>query len=293
VQVIKKGVVNKILASFKDWLQKDRSAYEAFYSEFGPTLKEGIAIEPTHKEKLAEILLFRSARPEDWGQSWVSLAEVLERKKANQSSLFYLLGEDLERLKNNAVLEKFKERGVEVLLLADPVDEWVMRELTEYKGVKFRSVQDSNLDLDAELDTPEEKERREKEWAELNKRFEGMLERLKNVLKDRVKSVVLSKRLTKAPSCLVASEGAMSEHTKKLLKQLGQPAGMGLEEKRTLELNPKHPMVERMLLLDDRKQSDWAELLFYQARIQEGEVLENPQAYTDLLVRVLGMEKPE
>jgi molecular chaperone HtpG len=291
VQIIRKGVVNKILGSFKEWLQKDRVGYEKFYTEFGSTLKEGIAVEPAQKEKLAEILLFKSVRPEDWGQGWVSLAEVLERKKANQTSLFYLLGEDLERARNNAILEKFKERAVEVLLLTDPVDEWMMRELTDYKGVKFRSVQDSNLDLEAELYTPEEKEQREKEWKELSRRFESMLERLKNSLRDQVKSVVLSKRLTRAPSCLVAPEGAMSEQAKKLLKQLGQPGGMGLDEKRVLELNPKHPMVERMLLLDDGKQAEWAELLYYQARIQNGEVLENPQAYTDLLGRVLGVDK--
>lgn len=281
IQVIKKNVLNKILSGFKEMLEKERPEYEAFYSQFGPTLKEGIPLDPTQKDKLAELLLFKSTATE----SWVTLSEYVGRMKPDQKMIFFLSGESLERVEHSPYLEKLKEKGLEVLLMIDPVDEWVTKELTQFKEYKLQSIAQDTLDLDSD----EEKAKTEAEWASLTERFGSVLETLKTHFA-QVKDIRLSKRLTSTPACLVLAEGDVSPHMQKILQQMGEGSGAlgGSGPKRILELNPKHALVEHLLTLNsDEARNTWMELLYYQAQITEGSPVDNPGRYVKLMTEAI------
>jgi molecular chaperone HtpG len=281
IQVIKKNVLNKILSGLKEMLEKDRPNYESFFTQFGPTLKEGIPLDPAQKEKLADLLLFKSSRKE----GWISLAEYVLEMPPTQKSIYYLSGESIERVQNSPYLEKLNEKGFNVLLLTDPVDEWVTKELTEYNNLKMTSIAQDNLDLESE----EEKKQSEAEWMSLIERFGPKLEKVKSTFA-KAKDIRLSKRLTATPACLVLAEGDMSPHMQKILQQMGEnPSLLGASgTKRILELNPKHPLVEHLLKLDSQEQLEsWMELLYYQAQITEGSPVDNPSRYMQLMTLAL------
>lgn len=279
IQIIKKNVLNKVLTGFKDMLEKSRTDYETFFKEFGPTLKEGIALDPTYKDKLADLLLFTSSTQDP--STYTTLAEYLARKKEGQKAIYYITGESLERVINSPYLEALKDKGLEVLFLTDAVDEWVVRELTEYQGLKLQSITQDNLDIETE----EEKNSREEEWTSFQERYRPSFENIQKTFTE-VKEIRLSKRLTTTPACLVSGEGEMSMQMQKILKQMGESTFPN-QQKRILELNPKHPLVEHLLTLDDNQKVNWTEILYYQALIAEGSPLQNPIRFTELMTENL------
>ena len=275
IQIIKKNVLNKAFAGLKEMMEQDRSQYEVFFNEFGSTLKEGIAIDAAQKNKIAELLLFRSSASE---KGLTSLTEYVSRMPSSQNKIYFITGDSIERVANSPYMERLKEKGWEVLYMVDPVDEWVVRELTQFQERPLQSITQDNLDLETE----EEKNQSEAQWKTHQERFGALLEKMGSTLKDQVKAIRLSKRLKSTPSCLVQAEGDMSMQMQKILKQMGENT-WAHEQKRVLELNPSHPMVERLLTLSPESQANWTEILYYQALISEGTPLTNPQRYTQLV----------
>ncbi|MFP5519492.1 MAG: molecular chaperone HtpG [Bdellovibrionia bacterium] len=278
VGLIKKNVVTKIFNTFKDFLQKDRAGYESFFKEFGSTLKEGIPLDPTQKEKISELLLLATNKQD----ALSTLDEYIERMPSMQKAIYFITGDKIEKVKSSPYLEKLEEKGFEVLFLVDPVDEWVTQELKEYKGKKLQSITSENLDLDSD----EEKAAKEEKMKSHRERFASLLESLKGKLAQNVADVRLSDRLTNTPSCLVAAEGNMSAHMQKLLSQMGGDMAVP-DQKRILELNPNHPVVDAMLNLTGDQQQTWGEILYNQALIAEGSDLPNPNHYTKLITELM------
>jgi len=281
IQIIKKNVLSKIFSGLKEMLEKERSEYESFFTQFGPTLKEGIPLDPTQKEKIADLLLFRSSNQE----TWMTLNEYRLQMDPGQKAIYFLTGESLSRIQNSPYLEKFKEKGIPVLFLTDAVDEWVTKELTEYKETKLVSITQDQLDLE----TDDEKRQSESEWNSLVERFGSSIEKAKSTFK-HVKDIRLSKRLTTTPACLVIGEGEMSPQMQKILQQMGESSSLGGTNgpKRILEINPKHALVEHLLKLDSQEQIEsWMELLYYQAQITEGSPVDNPTRYMKLMTEAL------
>lgn len=274
VGAMRKSLTTKVLNTLKDWLQKNRAEYESFWTEFGPTVKEGIPNDPSTKEKIQDLLLFRTMNSDQW----ITLDEYIQQKPEDQKAIYYLAGESLEQLKASPYLEKLKKKGYNVLLCVDPVDEWVTKTMSQYKEIKLQSVTEENLDLSSD----EEK----KEFKDLESRFEPLIKNIKTHLETQVKDVRITDRLTDTPACLVSSSDAMSAHMEQLLAKMGKE-GLGLS-KRILELNPKHPLIERMLVCKDQTQKQWAEILYNQALLFEGSPLPEPhkfaQSINDLML---------
>ncbi|MFZ4403531.1 MAG: molecular chaperone HtpG [Pseudobdellovibrionaceae bacterium] len=282
VTQMRKGLQNKIISTLKDMLNKERSEYEKLWNEFGPTMKEGIPNDPSSKDKLQDLLLFKSTE----GDGWVSLAEYVERMKPEQKEIYFLTGDNFEQLKKSPYLEKLKQKNYEVLLLVDPVDEWVATGLTEYKDKKLQSITQQDLELDSE----EEKKQKEENRKGLQERFAALLDGLKKSLEKEVKDVVLSDRLTDTPACLVSGKNDPSAHMEKLMSRMGGGDMMGMgtgTSKRILELNPQHALVERMLLLPADKQALWGEILLGQALLVEGSALQDPVSFNQKIAQVM------
>ncbi len=278
VTQIKKNVVNKVLTTFKEMLTKERADYEKLWNEFGPTVKEGMALDPAQKEKLSEILLFKSTHSD----AWTTLDEYVSRMKPEQKDIFFLTGERIENLKNSPYLEKIQDKGFEVLLLTDAVDEWVTQELKEFKTKKVVSIANEKLDLDSE----EEKKQKAEERKALEERFKPLVENMKTWLSTQVKDVVFSDRLVKTPVCLVNEESGMSARMEKILSQMGQPGGM-MGSKRILEVNPKHKVFETMMSLPEDKQKVWSEILYNQALLTEGTPLPDPVRFSNMIADLM------
>ena len=262
VGAIRKSLTTKVLNTLKEWAQKDRSEYESFWLEFGPTIKEGIPNDPSTKDKLQDLLLFKSTASDQW----ISLEEYVQQKPEDQKSIYYLAGESLEQLRTSPYLEKLKKKGYNVLLCVDPVDEWVTKTLSQYKELKLQSVTEDNLDLSSE----DEK----KEFKDLEPRFQSLMTTIKTHLDTKVQDVRLTDRLTETPACLVSSSNEMSAHMEQILSKLGKEDVP--QSKRILEVNPKHPLIERMLVCTDETQKQWADLLYNQALLFEGSPLPEP-----------------
>lgn len=277
VTQIRKNVVNKVLGSLKDMLGKERALYETFWKEFGATLKEGFPGDTANKEKLQDLALFRSTA----GDTWTTLEEYVGRMKEGQKEIFFITGDDLNKMAQSPYLEKLKEKNYEVLLLADPIDEWVTDALPEFKGKKLQSVTKENLDLDTE----EEKKKKEEEKKGFLERFKPLMESMKDTLKDQVKDVNLSDRLTETPVCLVAGSQDPSAHMQKILSQMGQ--GQGVDAKRILEINPKHPVIEKMMSLTGPQQKLWTEVLYSQALLNEGSNIPDPRKFSQQLAELM------
>lgn len=279
VGAIRKSLTTKVLNIMKEWLQKNRSEYESFWSEFGATVKEGIPNDPSTKDKLQELLLFRSTASDQW----ITLDEYVQQKPEDQKAIYYLAGDSLEQLRTSPYLEKLKKKNYNVLLCVDPVDEWVTKTMSQYKELKLQSVTEENLDLSSE----EEK----KEFKDLESRFEPLMKSIKSHLEKQVQDVRLTDRLTETPACLVSASNGMSAHMEHLLAKMGQEGVPG--SKRILEVNPKHPLIERMLLCKDQTQKQWSEILYNQALLFEGSPLPEPhkfaQSINDLMLNQAGL----
>ena len=277
VSMIRKNVTTKILAGLKDLLSKDRTAYENFWSEFGATLKEGIPSDAPNKDKLQDLALFHSTTSD----KMTTLDEYIARMPEAQKEIYYITGDAISQVSNSPYLEKLKEKNYEVLMLVDPVDEWVVNALTEYKGKKLQSITKEGLNLDSE----EEKKQKEEELKAASETYAPLLSQMKKSLQAQVKDVVLSDRLTHTPVCLVSAAQDPSAHMQKLMAQMGQEYNM--PTKRVMEINAKHPLFAKMLKATTEQQSKWSEILYAQALLNEGSSIPDPVKFSQQVAELM------
>ncbi len=269
VKAIREGCTKRVLSMLEDLANNEDQAkkdqYASFWNEFGSVLKEGIGEDFANRERLAKLFRFASTQA-DQG---VSLADYVSRMKEGQEAIYVLAAETLAGAKSSPQLEIFRKKGIEVLLLVDRVDEWMLSHLFEFEGKPMQSVAKGAVDLGTLQDEEEKKKAEEAATA-----FKPLLERLKTTLKDKAKDVRVTTRLVDSPACLVVEEGDISGHLARLLKQAGQSAPVGLP---VLEVNPEHVLVKK---LDTSEQfDDLAHIVFDQAMLAEGGHLDDPAAY--------------
>lgn len=269
VKVIREGSTKRVLSLLEDLAANKPEDYARFWGEFGQVLKEGVGEDHANRERIAKLLRFASTTSE--GAQSVSLADYLGRMKEGQTAIYYVTADSPSAAAASPHLEIFKKKGVEVLLLSDRVDEWMLSFLSEFEGKKLESVAKGSLDLGA-LEDEAEKEQAKKVAED----FKPLVEKIKTALGDQVKEVRMTLRLTDSPACLVADENAMSQHLQRLLKAAGQSAP---DSAPILELNPEHPLVARLKSGEDAGLSDWAALLFDQAVLAEGAQLADPAGF--------------
>ena len=269
VKAIREGSTKRVLAMLEDLANSEdaaqRDKYAAFWADFGAVLKEGVGEDHANQERLAKLLRFASTHAD----SGVSFADYVGRMKEGQEAIYYITADTLAAAKSSPQLEIFRKKGIEVLLLVDRVDEWMLSHLYEFDGKPLQSVARGGVDL-GKLQDEEEK----KQAEAASEAFKPVLERLKEALKDRAKDVRVTTRLVDSPACLVVEEGDMSGHLARLLKQAGQAAPTSQP---VLEVNPEHALVKR--LESSAHFDDLANILFDQAMLAEGGHLDDPASY--------------
>ncbi len=266
VSAIRKNVTKQVLKLLSDL---DEEKYEKFYSEFAPVLKTGVHTDGENRDRIAELLRYRTTKS---GDKMISLKQYVENMKEGQEFIYYITGENLEALANSPHLELLKEKDYEVLLMTDPIDEWVVDSLPEYQGKKLKSAEKGELGIE-EGEKPDDTE------------FKGLLEYLKEQLSDKVKEVRTSKRLKSSLSCLTGEMWDMSAYMEKILRASGQKVP---ENKRVLEVNISHPVMKKMqeLYKQDKKNeklADYAALVYDMAVISEGGKIDNPTRFNRLI----------
>ena len=275
-----KSALTKRVLDMLEKLAKDKpDDYKTFWKAFGQVLKEGPAEDFANKEKIASLLRFASTAGEGDEQS-VSLADYLGRVKEGQDKIYYLTGESYAQIKNSPHLEVFRKKGIEVLLLTDRIDEWLMSYLTEFDGKQFVDVARGDLDL-GKLDSEEDKKAQE----EVAKAKEGLIERLKGALGEQVAEVRVSHRLTDSPAILAIGEQDLGLQMRQILEASGQKVP---ESKPIFEFNPAHPLIERLdAEADEDRFTDLSHILFDQAALAAGDSLKDPAAYVQRLNKLL------
>lgn len=277
VKAIREGSVKKVLGLLEDMAANETEKYASFWKEFGQVLKEGMGDDPANKERIAKLLRFATTQSESEAQT-VSLADYVARMKEGQDKIYYVTADTYAAAKFSPHLEVFKKKGVEVLLLSDRVDEWMLSYLQEFEGKELQSCAKGGLDLGA-LEDEKDKETKKKVEDE----FKDVLKKVEDLLKDRIKEARVTLRLTDSPACIVADEMGMSEHLKRMLKQAGQNAP---DTKPILELNPEHPFIQRLKIEKDHF-DEWVNVLFDQAVLAEGGQLEDPAGFVRRLNMLL------
>lgn len=263
IRNIRKNLVKKIFDVLKDM---DGEKFNSFYDEFGPILKIGIHTDPDNKTKIADLIRFKTTASDD---KWVTLSDYVSRMKPDQKEIYYITGDNLSILANSPLLENLKEKGYEVLLMTDPVDEWVVMSLTEYDGKSLKSAEKGDLDI-------EEKDESEKE------EFDSLFSFVRSRLEENIKEVRSSSRLKDSLACLSGDDYGHSAYMEKILASSGQKLP---EIKRILELNMSHPVLKRIKALYDEDRSnpkleDYSRLLYDIAVIGEGGKIENPSRFS-------------
>jgi molecular chaperone HtpG len=274
VETIRKGCVNKVLGLLEDLADNQKEKYTGFWTEFGRVLKEGVGEDWANKERIAKLLRFASTHADTEEQS-VGLADYVARMKDGQEKIYYITADSFAAAKNSPHLEIFRKKGLEVLLLSDRVDEWVSSNLTGFDSKPLASVAKGDLDLGKLAD--EDKKEQEKEVGE----HKELVEKIGKSLGDQVKQVRVTFRLTSSPACLVADEHGMSANLERMLKAAGQKVP---GSKPILEINPHHPLVQRLKYETDQVSfGDWSHLLFDQALLAEGGQLDDPASFVKRL----------
>jgi len=274
VEVIRKGCVSKVLGLLEDLAENQKDRYARFWKEFGRVFKEGTGEDRANKDRIARLLRFASTHGDTDDQT-ASLADYLSRMKEGQDKIYYIAGDGLAAAKNSPHLEIFRKKGIEVLLLFDRVDEWVVSNLTEFEGKPLQSVAKGDLDLGKLAD--EEKKEQEKEAGE----YKDLVEGIRKALDVQVKDVRLTFRLTSSPACLVSEQHGMSANLERMLKEAGQKVP---GNKPVLEINPHHPLVQRLKYESDGARfGDWSHILFDQALLAEGGQLDDPAGFVKRL----------
>ncbi|MGD2119761.1 MAG: molecular chaperone HtpG [Chromatiales bacterium] len=279
IDSIRTANVKRVLDALEKLAKKDKEKYQSFWKEFGRVLKEGPAEDFTNREKIAGLLRFATTKFNDEGET-VSLDDYIERMQEKQEKIYYITADSLAAARHSPHLEVFKKKDVEVLLLTDRVDEWLVSHLTDFKGKHLQSIAKGQLDL-GELGDKEEKEQQEKAAEE----HKSLIERITSALGDSVKEVRVSVRLTESPACLVVGDYDMSQNMARVLKQIGQDAPMPTP---ILEINVEHPLLDKMdRESDEDRFANLARLLFDQALLAEGGQLEDPASFVHNMNRLM------
>lgn len=261
-----------------DKLAKDEpEKYATFWKEFGNVLKEGPAEDFTNREKIAKLLRFSSTHEESGAQT-VTLDDYVKRMKSNQKKIYYITADNINAAKSSPHLEIFRKNNIEVLLLTDKIDEWVVGHLSEFDGKHLQSVAKGDLQLDEIIEeTPEEKKAEEQKEQAQQKEYDDLLKKIQTILADKIKEVRLSHRLTSSPACLVRDENALGPQMERLLKAAGQQV---TEVKPIFEINPEHTIIRKLQTgLDEERMREWTNILFEQALLAEGSALQDPAAF--------------
>ena len=278
ITAIKSGAVKKVLGMLENLAKNEPEKYETFWAQFGQVIKEGPIEDHGNKARVAKLLRFASTHT-DTDKQDVALEDYVSRMKEGQDNIYYVTADSFSAAKNSPHLEIFRKKGIEVILLSDRIDEWLVSNLDEFDGKHLQSVAKGDLDLGI-LDAEEDKTAQE----EISKDFESVLKQIKDVLADKVSDVRLSHRLTESPACLVADVYGMSLNMERIMKDAGQMMGMGMGSKPVFEINPTHPLVMRMKSeQDDTRFSDLTHILFDQAILSEGGHLDDPAAFVHKL----------
>ena len=273
IQKIKGRAVKRILDELKRLAKDEADTYQGFWSEFGQVIKEGIVEDAGNKANITPLLRFASTHNDNDEQS-VSLDQYVERMADDQEDIYYITAESYQAAKGSPHLEMFTKKGIEVLLLTDPVDEWLVNSLSDHDEKSLKSVTKGDLEL-----SDDEKKEQEEAKAELS----SVTDKLAEVLSDSVKDVRLTNRLTESPACLVADETDPGANLERIMKSMGQDAPTS---KPILELNPDHALIKQ-LNAESESFSDWAHVLFDQAALSEGAQIKNPANYVKLVNKLL------
>ncbi|MDP2810308.1 MAG: molecular chaperone HtpG [Rhodocyclaceae bacterium] len=277
IEAIRNGCSRRVLTMLEDLAENEKEKFAKFWGEFGRALKEGVGEDFANKDKIAKLLRFASTQADTTDET-VALADYLGRMKPEQDKIYYITAETFNAAKNSPHLEIFRKKGIEVLLLTDRVDEWVVSHLTEFEGKQLVSVAKGDLDL-GKLEDEAEKKEQESAAGE----FKDLTDKIAKALGDKIKEVRVTHRLTDSPACLVADEQGMSGNLARILKAAGQKAP---DSKPVLEINPRHPVVLR-LKTEEKKFDDWAAVLFDQALLAEGGQLDDPASFVKRMNQLL------
>ncbi|MFQ3190085.1 MAG: molecular chaperone HtpG [Paraglaciecola sp.] len=278
-QAMRQGCTKRVLQMLEKIAKNDAEKYQGFWAEFGNALKEGPAEDFANKEKIAGLMRFASTHTDSEVQT-VSLADYISRMQEKQDKIYYITADNYKAAKSSPHLEIFRKKGIEVLLMADRVDEWLMSHLTEFDEKSFQSITHGALDL-GDLEDEDSK----KALEEAEKQVEGLAERVKAALGDKVKDVKFTHRLTDSPACIVADEQGMTTQMIKLMQAAGQPVP---EAQYHFEMNPEHQLVKLLAEVQDEEQfSQWTEVLFDQASLSEQGSLKDPASFVQNLNKLL------
>jgi molecular chaperone HtpG len=280
INSIKAGAVKKVLGLLESLAKNDPEKYATFWEQFGTVIKEGPVEDHKNKDKVAKLLRFSSTHTDKEVQN-ISLADYVSRMQEDQEKIYFVTADSFAAAKNSPHLEIFRKKGIEVLLLSDRIDEWLISSLTEFDGKTLQSVAKGELDLDK---VENDEENKEKEAA--NKDFESVLKQIKDVLgEEKISEVRLSNRLTNSPACLVAGDYGMSLNMERIMKEAGQDMSMmGGGNKPVFEINPDHALVQRLKdEQDDERFADLTNIMFDQAILSEGGQLDDPAAFVHKL----------
>lgn len=296
IDAIRSGCVKKVLDLLKRLASKEPEKYQTFWRTFGRVLKEGVIDAPDKRDELAKLFRFKSTR-EDGEEDTVSLDDYAARMKEGQEAIYYVTADSYATAKNSPHLEIFREKGIEALLLTDPIDEWMVSHLTEYAEKPLQSVTKGELDVEAlggaggagGEDGAEDKSEAEGQeagaGADEAAALEELTQRVKQALDERVKEVRVTRRLTDSPACLVADSHELGRHLEQILQATGQQVARA---KPVLEINPRHPIVEKLKNEQNEERfGDWAGLIFDQALLSEGGQPEDPAGFVRRLNKLL------
>jgi molecular chaperone HtpG len=279
LEKIRAAATKKILGTFEKMAADEHDNYKLVWTQFGQVIKEGIVEDFSNKAEIAKLLRFASTH-NDSSEQDVSLADYMARMKPDQKAIYYIIADSFEAAKNSPHLEIFRKKGIEVLLLSERVDEWVMSHLQEFDGKAFQAANKADLSLTE----TEQEEAKAQEQA--TKELEPLIEHMKKVLANKVKDVKFSHRLTDSPACVVSDSMGMSMHLQRMMAAAGQKVPV---EAPILELNPEHSIIQKLNTESDEERfADWTLLLFEQALLAEGAQLENPAAFVKRMNRYLG-----
>lgn len=273
IQKIKARAVKRVLDELKRIAKDDADAYQEFWSEFGQVIKEGVVEDMPNKDNIIPLLRFASTHNSDDAQN-TSLDDYVARMPEDQDSIYYITGENYKAIKGSPHLEMFTKKGIEVLLLSDPVDEWLVNSLIDHQEKPLKSVTKGDLELS---------EDEQKEQQEQKEELSSVTEKLAEVLADSVKEVRLTNRLTESPACLVADATDPGANLERIMKAMGQDAPSSLP---ILEINPDHALIKK-LDVEGEQFGDWAQVLFDQAALSEGAQIKDPANYVKLVNKLL------
>ena len=279
VEVIRAGSVKRVLSMLEDLAENHKDKYATFWKEFGKVFKEGAGEDAANRERIAKLMRFASTQNDSDEQS-VSLADYVARMKPEQDKIYYVTADSITAARNSPHLEIFRKKGIEVVLFTDRVDEWMVAHLTEFEGKPLQSVAKGGLDLGKLADEAEKKEQEQAAGE-----YKDLLERIKKALGEKVKDVRVTHRLTESPVCLVSDEQDLSMHLERMLKAAGQTVPV---TKPIMEINPQHPLVQRLKQeADETRFGEWSGLLFDQALLAEGGTLEDPAGFVKRLNQLM------